>query len=163
MSTPVNQLQGKGPGPGPGSGERPPMINDAEVQDVISAMEREVSTRDPPMIKTTNVTTFEHPYQQQHQQPQQHQPQYPYNGYSGGSVNAKTNTFIGGYLDEWVDGKDAQTALIVAAIALCIFHTLDTSYLYAKFEILDRFQQYDIFIRAFLLFGILYVLLRKFT
>ena len=94
--------------------------------------------------------------QQQQQQMQQQQMQQQQMYQQPQKQVAKT------LMEEWVNVDDAKTAVILAFIALIILYPMDTSSFYSKFEALNRFHQYDIFIRALLFALILYILFRKF-
>ena len=152
MSTPVSQLKNTG------IDSRPAVINnDQEVQEIISAMEREGANAPPASnVKATHVATF--PSHQQHgplpppsySQSQQYQQQQWVPPPSSGGWT------------EWLDTKDAQTAVIAALVALCFLYPTDMSFIYNKFSMLTQFQQYDMFIRTLLLAAFLYLLLRKF-
>ena len=85
--------------------------------------------------------------QPMHQQPMQQQPQ---------------KQIKKSFMEEWINVDDAKTALIIAFIALVLLYPMDTSSFYNKFEALNRFHQYDIFIRAMLFAFLLYIIFRKF-
>jgi hypothetical protein len=144
MSTPVSQLQNTGNAP-----MRSSPNTERDVQDVISALHNEVSQ---PVITTTRVATFAD------SQPPQHYPPPPQYYQPPPPPHVQQNNY-----SEWLNTKDAQTAVIVAFIALCLLYPMDTSSIYQKFSFLSQLHQYDIFIRTLLLAVILYVLLRKFV
>ena len=175
MSTPVNQLKNVA------NTQAPPKIDDDPmVQDIINSLVKEVKT--PENIKSSPIGSFQQqphvqqqmpqqqmPQQQMYQQQQMQQQQMQQQQMQQQQMQqqqmhqqpqkqvAKT------LMEEWVNVDDAKTAVILAFIALIILYPMDTSSFYSKFEALNRFHQYDIFIRALLFALILYILFRKFN
>jgi hypothetical protein len=145
LSTPISQLKNNQ------NIQPPAMDDDPMVQDVINSLVKEVKTAD---VKSTPIATFQ-PQQYFQQSPQHYQQQQQQQHNNSLSTSNKL-------MEEWMNQEDAKTSIIIALIALAIFYQRDLSELYEKFELLTRFKQYDIFIRAGLLALILYVILRKF-
>lgn len=61
----------------------------------------------------------------------------------------------------WLDLPKAKYAIFSAIIALFIFHPYTGELLYSKVPYLERFQAYDMLLRALLLAVVIYVILWK--
>ena len=129
--------------------------DDPVVRDVIDEMEREVAMQHqqarPLEVKTTHVATLNNAAMAQQQPMQQpYQPLMPIN-----NPNYKQSE------ESWIKTEDAKFACIFAMVALAVFYPFDTSGIYHKFSFLERFQPYELFIRAILLAAVIYVVLLK--
>ena len=137
--------------------------DDPVVRDVIDEMEREVVMQQqqhqhqqarPVDVKTTHVATLNNAAMMQQQPMQQQylpQPPPPQN-YK--QPDQATNS-------SWINTEEAKFACIFALVALAVFYPFDTSGIYFKFNFLERFQPYELFIRALLLAAVIYVILLK--
>jgi hypothetical protein len=182
MSTPVSQLKNVA------NSQAPPKIDDDPmVQDIINSLVNEVKS--PDNVKSSPIGSFQQqmpqqqmpqqhmpqqqmPQQQMHQQqmPQQQMPQQqmPQQQMLQQQMHQQympqqpQKQIKKSFMEEWVNVDDAKTALIIAFIALVLLYPMDTTSLYSKFDALNKFHQYDIFIRAMLLAFLLYIIFRKF-
>jgi len=177
MSTPVSQLKNVA------NSQAPPKIDDDPmVQDIINSLVNEVKS--PDSVKSSQIGSFQQQMPQQHmpqqQMPQQHMPQQhmpqqqmPQQQMPQQQMHQQQmpqqympqqpqKQIKKSFMEEWVNVDDAKTALIIAFIALILLYPMDTTNLYSKFDALNKFHQYDIFIRAMLLAFLLYIIFRKF-
>jgi hypothetical protein len=118
------------------------------VMGVIDEMEQEVSykqqSQQQPSITTTNVASFKPPPQQR-QMPNMHH-------VHGGQKEE--------HLLAW-NQDDAQSALLLAIVAFCVFYPCDTSAFYDKFDFTRNMKAYDLFVRLALLTVLVYFITRK--
>ena len=143
MSTPINKLS-----PNLNGQNVPNLEEDPMVMGVIDEMEQEVSYQQQsqqPSITSTNVASFKPPVQQQRQM--QH-----------------VRNVNGGQKEEpllaW-NQDDAQSALLLAFVAFCVFYPCDTSAFYDKFDFTRNMKSHDLFVRLALLTVLVYFIIRK--
>ncbi len=147
MSTPINQLN---PGQNFNGQNAHALEEDPMVMGVIDEMEQEVSYKQqsqqqhapPPSVTSTHVASFKQ--QVQHPRPIQ----------NGHGMQHEEPLFA------W-NQEDAQTALLLAFVAFCVFYPCDTSAYYEKFDFTRNMKSYDIFVRLALLTVLVYFITRK--
>lgn len=151
MSTPIDKL--------PSQGSQSPsrsIDDDPVVRDVIDEMEREVSLQykqaQPVEVKTTHVATFNTsaPVVQQ----QQYAPQPDHGVHNVEKFSQKSS--------EWINMEYVKYSCLFAAIAFALFYPYDTTLMYVKYSFLGKLQPYELFVRAFLLAAVIYIILLKF-
>jgi len=154
MSTPINQIKNN-PNFAVNS---TPVEYDPIVKGVIDEMEQEVAASShantqPVEMSTKHIASI--PIRNDvHHYPHQQQ----YSNQRPGNVPHESHWLTD--LLTW-DKDDAILSVVMAMCALAMFST-STSFIYAKFDVLGKFETYDMYIRALILAVIVYVIIRRF-